>query len=121
MQTCPPSHARPSTSGAKAVVVYWPKPQENEGVAGKVASALALLALLRTKLARSARVRTIKHRHERWRPLEWPQRAAQAATKECFGERTTKPVSRDPPKIALSGLRALCTLLHAATVHAAII
>ena len=29
--------------------------------------------------------------------------------------------ARDPPKIALSGLRALCTLLHAATVHAALI
>ena len=30
-------------------------------------------------------------------------------------------VSRDPPKLALRGLRALCTNSRAATVHAALI
>ena len=43
------------------------------------------------------------------------------AAKECFGERTNQSRSRDPQKIALRGLRALCTLLRAATVHAALI
>ena len=63
-------------------------------------------------------VRTIKHRFERWKPLECPRRAAPTAAKECFGERTTKPVTQ---KNALRGLRALCKELHAATVHAALI
>ena len=56
----------------------------------KVASALALFAPLGTKLAHSARVRTIKHRIERWKPLERPQRATLMAAKECFGERTNQ-------------------------------
>ena len=91
---------------------------ESQPFAKKVASALALFAPLGTKLAHSARVRTIKHRLERWKPLECPRRAVPMAAKECFGERTT---SRDPQKNALRGLRALCTLLRAATVHAALI
>ena len=62
----------------------------SQPLAKKVASALALLAPPGTKLAHSARVRTIKHRIERWRPLECPRRAAPAAAKECFGERTNQ-------------------------------
>ena len=42
---------------------------ESQPFAKKVASALALFAPLGTKLAHSARVRTIKHRLERWKPL----------------------------------------------------
>ena len=38
---------------------------ESQPFAKKVASALTLFAPLGTKLAHSARVRTIKHRHER--------------------------------------------------------
>ena len=91
---------------------------ESQPFAKKDASALALLAPLGTKLAHSARVRTIKHRLEHWKPLEFPRRAAPTAAEECFGERTTKPVTK---KNALRGLRALCTLLRAATVHAALI
>ena len=67
---------------------------ESQPFAKKVASALALFAPLGTKLAHSARVRTIKHRLERWKPLECPRRAAPTAAKECFGERTTKPVTQ---------------------------
>ena len=68
---------------------------ESQPFAKKVASALALFALPGTNLAHSARVRTIKHRFERWKPLECPRRAAPTAAKECFGERTctTKPVT----------------------------
>ena len=61
---------------------------ESQPFAKKVASALALFAPLGTKLAHSARVGTIKHRFARWMPLERPRRAAPAAAKECFGERT---------------------------------
>ena len=86
--------------------------------AKKVASALALFALLGTNLAHSARVRTIKHRFERWKPLECPRRAAPTAAKECFGERTTKPVTQ---KKRSARLRALPKQLHAATVHEALI
>ena len=67
---------------------------ESQPFAKKVASALALFAPLGTKLAHSARVRTIKHRLARWRPLACPRRAAPMAAKECFGERTTKPVTQ---------------------------
>ena len=63
---------------------------ESQPFAKKVASALALFAPLGTKLAHSARVRTIKHRLERWKPLECPRRAAPMAAKECFGERTNQ-------------------------------
>ena len=63
---------------------------QSQPFAKKVASALALFAPLGTKLAHSARVRTIKHRLERWKPLECPRRAAPMAAKECFGERTTQ-------------------------------
>ena len=73
---------------------------ESQPFAKKVASALALFAPLGTKLGHSARVRTIKHRLERWRPLECPRRAAPMAAKECFGERTT---SRDPKKTLCAG------------------
>ena len=67
----------------------WGTLAQGEGGAGK--RPLALLALLGTKLAHSARVRTIKHRLERWSPLECRRRAAAAAAKESSGEwrRTT--------------------------------
>ena len=74
------SHANPSES----IAGIRPKSE-------KVASALALFALPGTKLGHSARVRTIKHRLERWKPLECPRRAAPMAAKERFGERTTSP------------------------------
>ena len=43
---------------------------ESQQFAKKVASALALFALLGTKLGHSARVRTIKHRLARWKHLK---------------------------------------------------
>ena len=58
---------------------------ESQPFAEKVASALALFAPPGTKLAHSARVRTIKHMFERWKPLECPRRAAPTAAKESFG------------------------------------
>ena len=79
------------------------------------------LRSLGTNLADSARVRTIKRRFERWKPLECPRRAAPTAAKERFGERTRYNQARDQKKNALRGLRALSKLLRAATVHAALI
>ena len=112
--------ARGDTGARQSLyVVTWDRlASESQPFAKKVASALALFAPLGTKLAHSARVRTIKHRLERWKPLECPRRAAPMTAKECFGERTTKPVTQ---KKRSARLRALSNLLHATTVHAALI
>ena len=99
-------------------ITWYRLAYESPPFAKKVASAVALFAPMGTNLAHSARVRTIKHRLERWKPLECPRRAAPTAAKECFGERTTKPVTK---KKRSARLRALSNQLHAATAHAALI
>ena len=128
----PLGEVRGNAARVKAQTRTWDRlAYESQPFAKKVASALALFALPGTNLAHSARIRTIKHRFERWKPLEFPRRAAPTAAKECFGERITtclivfswgrsdnKPVTK---KNALRGLRALSKQLHAATVHAALI
>ena len=85
----------PRQSGDRPASFYyttWDRlAYESQPFAKKVASALALFALPGIKLGHSARVRTIKHRLERWKPLECPRRAAPTAAKECFGERTNQP------------------------------
>ena len=50
------------------------------------------VALLGTELAHSARVRTIKHRRERWVPLDRPPRAALAAAKERLWRTYNQPL-----------------------------
>ena len=65
----------------RAALSEWRTRASVHYVCAQVASALALLALLRTTLAHSARVKTIKHRLERCRPLECPRRAAPAPAK----------------------------------------
>ena len=81
----------------------------SQPLAKKVASARALFAPLGTTLAHSARVRTIKHRLERWLPLECPRRAAPTAAKECSGERTTKPVTQKKRSARLRAVSKSCT------------
>ena len=90
-----PAGAPPRAGRQLALSCTWYRlAYASQPFAKKVASALALFAPLGTNLAHSARVRTIKHRLERWKPLECPRRAAPTAAKECFGERTTKPVTK---------------------------
>ena len=103
-----PAGAPPRAGRQLALSCTWDRlAYASQPFAKKVASALALFAPLGTKLAHSARVRTIKHRLERWKPLECPRRAAPTAAKECFGERGSQRLGPTEGLQFRSGRKAL--------------
>ena len=99
-----PPHHRPREGGARGtrarpLADTWAPRCASDGHA--TGTHWPNVALLGTELAHSARVRTIKHRRERWVPLDRPPRAALAAAKERLWRTYNQPLSRDPDFLAL--------------------